>query len=291
MPAQTILIRTIVPMNGLMAANALMMQVAQVTQIVIPGIAGLLVSHIGAAVCFWLDSASFLFSAAMVLTIPFTCRAGPAVKEVSSVLAELTFGSRYIFTHRVLAFAVLSMAAASFAASCYGALIATYVRDILHGFAGLYGILGTLVGVGMILGTHAMTRFGRASSKEHLIMMGLPGVALSISLLAIFGNTPLAVVATLGTGFGVALVIIPAQTLIQSVTPVEILGRVSGSLRSVVALVQTGGLVLAGSIEQALGIRTAYFAISALLLLIASMGLRVAQTPNRSYIFSRSTRR
>lgn len=299
MPAQTITIRTIVPKNGLMAANALMMQVMQMTQIVTPGVAGLLINHIGAAACFWLDSVSFLFSAAMVFSIAIQRKTAPAAKEMSSVLADLTFGVRYIFTHSVLAFAIVSMAAGGFAISCYNALIAIYVRDILHGSTGLFGLLGTLIGVGMIAGTQSVTRFGRSRLKERLIMIGLFGVALGILLLGVFGNTPLAVVATLGMGFSVALVIIPAQTLMQGETPMEMLGRVSGSLRSVLALVQLAGLLLSGSIAQAIGIRNSYFATSVLLALIAAAGLRMAHRPKAAdvmaspghYNFSRSTRR
>jgi predicted MFS family arabinose efflux permease len=167
------------------------------------------------------------------------------------------------------------MAAGGFAISCYTALSAVYVRDILHRTTGLFGVLGTLIGVGMILGTQGITRGGKLMSKEQLIMLGLCGIAFGILILAVFANIPLAVVATLGMGFGVAMVIIPAQTLMQAETPTEMLGRVSGSLRSVLALVQIAGLVLSGSIAQAVGIRNSYFAISVLLMLIASAGLQV----------------
>ncbi len=275
LPAQTIALRAIVPVTGLMAANALMMQVTQVTQIVTPGLAGLLISRTGAAACFWLDSASFLFSAAVVSTVLIPPRTVPAAKAMSSLMADLTLGGRYIFTRGVLAFAIFSMAVGGFAVGCYNALIATYVRDILHSFSELFGLLGTLAVAGMILGTHRVTRLGQSISKEHLIVLGLFGTALGILLLAIFASIPLAVIATLAMGVGVAFVIIPAQTLMQSETPVEMLGRVSGSVRSVLALMQIGGLVLSGSIAQAIGIQFSFFAVSVLVMLIAILGLRV----------------
>jgi MFS family permease len=275
MPAQTITIRTVVPINALMAANALMMQVTQITQIVTPGLAGLLINHMGTAACFWMDSVSFLFSAMMIFTIAINRQGAPSPNEMASILADLTVGARYIFTHSILAFTILSMAAGGFAISCYTALSAVYVRDILHRTTGLFGVLGTLIGVGMILGTQGITRGGKLMSKEQLIMLGLCGIAFGILILAVFANIPLAVVATLGMGFGVAMVIIPAQTLMQAETPTEMLGRVSGRLRSVLALVQIAGLVLSGSIAQAVGIRNSYFTISVLLMLIASAGLQV----------------
>ena len=80
---------------------------------------------------------------------------------------------------------------------------------------------------------------------------------------------PLTVAVTLILGFGVAMVIIPAQTLMQGQTPMEMLGRVTSSLMSVLSFAQVCGLVLSGSIAQAIGIRNSYFATSALLALIA----------------------
>jgi DHA3 family macrolide efflux protein-like MFS transporter len=184
---------------------------------------------------------------------------------------------RFIFTHATLAFTILSMGAGLFAIRCYSALIAVYVRDILHASTGLFGSLGTLVGAGMIVGTQAVSRLGKNRSKEHLMMAGLFMVAGGILLLAIFGNVPLTVVTTMALGFGVALVIIPAQTLMQGQTPMEMLGRVTSSLMSVLAFAQVGGLLLSGAIAQAIGIRGSYFATSALLGAIAGAGVMAVE--------------
>ena len=298
LPAQTIALRALVPMNGLLAANALMMQVMQIAQIIAPGFAGLMISRTGAAVCFWLDSASFLFSAAVVSTIVVPRAAVSVVKDMPRVLADLTFGARYIFTHGLLAFSIFSLAAGGFAVSCYSALIVLYARDVLHGSAQLFGLLGTLVALGMISGTQGITRYGRTLAKERLIIFGLLGMSLAISLLAVFDADPQALVAALGVGIGAAVVIIPAQTLMQLSTPMEMMGRVSGSLRSVLAMVQIAGLVLSGSIAQGMGIRPSFFALSGLLALIAFAGLRLESVRKATAFadqelqsFSRSTRR
>jgi MFS transporter, DHA3 family, macrolide efflux protein len=124
----------------------------------------------------------------------------------------------------------------------------------------------------MIVGTHIISRIAKKRSKEHLMMAGLFLVAAGILLLAVFGNVPLTVAVTLILGFGVAMVIIPAQTLMQGQTPMEMLGRVTSSLMSVLSFAQVCGLVLSGSIAQAIGIRNSYFATSALLALISSAG-------------------
>jgi len=277
MPAQAIAIRTVVPAEGLVAANALMMQVFQLTQILTPGVAAALTGWLGEKACFWLDSGTFLFSASMVLSLPLARRAAAASRALGTVFAELREGVRFIFTHAVLAFTILSMGAGLFAVRCYSALIAVYVRDILHASSGLFGSLGTLIGVGMIIGTQVVTRLSRHRSREHLMMGGLFMVALGILVLALVGTVATTVAATLWMGVGVALVIISAQTLMQGQTPMEMLGRVSSSSMSVMSFAQAGGLLVSGSIAQVIGIRKSYLVTSALLTVIAAVGWRVVE--------------
>ena len=274
-PAQTIGIRSIVPPSGLMGANALNMQIMQLTQIATPGLAALMVKLLGEKSCFWFDAASFLFSAAMVSTIAIGRVIPIAKKALATVFSDMRAGMSYIFTHATLGFIILSMGAGLFAIRCFSALIAVYVRDILHASTGLFGTVSVLVGVGMILGTQFVTRMAKTYSKERLMMSGLFVVAMGILLLAVFGNVPVTVVATLTMGVGVALIVISAQTLMQGQTPLDMLGRVTSTLMSVLSFAQVGGLVLSGSIAQIIGIRNSYFATSALLVLIAAAGWRV----------------
>ena len=281
LPAQTILLRAIVPASGLMAANALMMQILQLTQIVVPGLAGLLTARTGAAVCFWLDAASFLFSAVMIAAIPPAGGLKPGGTGISSILTGLAFGARTICTDRTLAFTVVALSGGSFAAICYSALIPTYVRDVLHASADLFGVLGTLLGFGTVLGTYALARLEKRASKESLVAMGLLGAAAGIFLLAVSAGKSIAVVAALVTGAGVALIITPAQTLLQTHTPVAILGRISGGVRSSLALMQIAGLFLSGAAAAAVGIRASLFAVAAAVALLAAL---------QRYSFSRSTR-
>jgi MFS family permease len=274
-PAQTIGIRSIVPAEGLLAANALNMQLMQVTQIITPGLAALFIKLLGEKFCFVLDSASFLFSAGMVASIAIGRAAPHARKELGTVFADMKAGLRFIVTHSTLAFTILSMGAGLFAIRCFSALIAVYVRDILHEGTGLFGTVSVLVGFGMIIGTQFITRLAKTMSKERIMMGGLFVIALGILTLAVFGNVPFTVLATLAMGFGVAMVVISAQTLMQGQTPMEMLGRVTSTLMSVMALAQVGGLALAGSIAQVVGIRNSYYATSALLVLIAAAGWNV----------------
>src|SRR5690349_9472196 len=68
-PAQSVTLRTLVPPEGLLAANALMSQAFYVVRLLSPALAGVLVAALTEKSCFYLDAASFVFSAVMVSTL------------------------------------------------------------------------------------------------------------------------------------------------------------------------------------------------------------------------------
>jgi MFS family permease len=272
MPAQSVTVRTLVPASGLMTANALMSQAFQVTQIATPALAGWLVDSAGPAFCFWFDSATFLFSALMISLLPAAQKSAGG-REARTVLAELGSGTRFLFSHRALSFVVVSMTVGMFAVRCFGALLAPFVRDVLHSGASRFGLLNSLIGVGMIAATQVVHRAGRRR-RQQLVLGGLAGSGLAILLMAAWPVTGAVAAGLFGLGFGVAFIFVPSQTLLQETTPVEMLGRVSSSLMSALASAQVIALLGSGAAASALGIRNLYFASAGLLLLHAVGGWR-----------------
>ena len=273
-PAQTVVLRSLVPTEGLMAANALMMQAFQVVQIVSPAIAGLLCKILGEQVCFVLDSISFLASAWLVMRIPFTWQSSTQKRNLRSTLTDLRAGMTFIFSRGPLAFTILAMGAGLFAVRCFSALISVYVRDILKAGTGSFGMISAMVGVGMIVGTQVIRKLAGKFEPGYLILSGLTGVACTILLLALTANFILAMAATIGIGICVALIIVSSQTVSQGQTPIPMLGRVSSSTMAVMAFAQVGGMALSGSIAQAIGIRKSYLISSLILFGVAAVGLR-----------------
>ncbi len=277
MPAQQVTIRTIVPREGLMSANGLMQQVFYGMQIVSPAVAGALVSWTGPGSCFWLDAGSFAVSAWMIFgiaikrEIPAT-REGARAQRLGSVIHELEAGVSFIVTHSAISFVVTAITAGMFAIRCFSALVAVYVRDILKGGTQLFGALGSLVGVGMILGTQFIHRFGRNRSKAHVVVGGLLGIGVAIAIIAAIPTVAAAIAGMVMMGFCAAFLIVPSQTLLQEETPPELLGRVGGSMTSVMMASQIVGLSVAGPVAGVIGIRNLYFASAALLCLIAGAG-------------------
>ena len=272
-PAQSVAVRTIVPAEGLLAANAMMMQAFYVVRLLSPVAAGALVAWLTEKSCFYLDVASFVFSAAMIsrLAILRPARA-QGEKTVKSLTQDFLAGNKFIFTHAGLAFVFVAMAVAMFLLSSFSPLISIYIRDTLHAGTIMFGTVSTMVGVGMILGTPLVTRLARGHSKTNVVLSGLFALGVGAALLGAFRNSPMAALSTFTMGLAIAFVWIPAQTMSQQETPPAMVGRVSSTFMSLISISQVLGLLLSGYLAQKIGIRPVFMACAAVLALISALG-------------------
>jgi DHA3 family macrolide efflux protein-like MFS transporter len=270
-PAQSVAVRTVTPLHGLVAANGLMSQAMQLSQIVAPAAMALVIAWLGPNACFAFDCASFFFSAGMVMTVAIG-RESAAGLAAASVLRSMMEGLKFIVSHAALSFVIVSMTAGMFAVRCFGSLISIYVRDILDGNAELFGTLNALIGVGMVAGALLMPRLTRMASAQHLVAYGLAGMGFGVFMTAMFAAVPPAAAAMLAVGFFAAFVMVCAQTLIQQETPPELLGRVSSTLMSLLAIAQVLALLGAGPVAEAAGVLNLYFLSAAALVAVGAVG-------------------
>ncbi|HLK08870.1 MAG TPA: MFS transporter [Candidatus Angelobacter sp.] len=272
-PAQSVTLRTIVPPEGLLSANALMMQAFYIVRLLSPAAAGALVAWLTEKSCFYLDVASFIFSATMISTLSVIRPArAQSEKTVKSLAQDFLAGNKFIFTHAGLAFVFIAMAVAMFVISSFSPLISIYIRDSLHAGSFMFGAISAMVGVGLIVGTQLITRVAGSRPKSYVVLRGLFLLGLGAGLLGAFRNTAMATLSTFTMGFGIAFVWIPAQTMSQQETPPPMVGRVSSTFMSLIAVSQVFGLVLSGYLAQKLGIRAVFLACAGVLGVISLVG-------------------
>ena len=272
-PAQAIALRTLVPREDLLAANALLAQAMYAVRILGPALAGALVAWLTEKACFWIDAASFAFSAAMIARL--TIAQPPARPKPGSLRAlgqEFAEGNRFIFTHRGLSFAFLASAAAMFMLSSFSPLISVYVRDTLHAREIIYGVISAMVGVGLVLGTSFVRRVAQGRPLPTVVLGGLFALGAGAALLGAFRTIATAGLSTLVIGAAIACVVVPAQTLSQRETPPEMQGRVSSTFMSLFSLAQVLGMLLSGVLATRMGIRELFLACGAVLALMAMAG-------------------
>lgn len=275
-PAQSVALRTIVPPEGLLAANAMMAQAFYLVRLLSPAAAGALVAWLTEKSCFYLDIASFIFSGVMIsgLVVLRPTRS-QGEKTLKSLTQDFLAGNRFIFTHAGLAFVFIAMAVAMFVLSSFSPLISIFIRDTLHAGTITFGAISAMVGVGMIMGTQLVNRLARSRSKAHVVLSGLFSLGVGAGLLGAFRNSPMAALSTFTMGLAIAFVWIPAQTMSQQETPPAMVGRVSSTFMSLIAMAQVFGLLLSGYLAQKLGIRLLFMACAGVLALISGVGYLV----------------
>jgi DHA3 family macrolide efflux protein-like MFS transporter len=279
-PAQSATVQTVVPREDLLAANVLMSQAFYTVRLIAPTTAGWLISWLSEKSCFYLDSLSFFYSATIIATLGIVRPPRQNTKKtVRSLTNDFVAGNKFIFNHGALAFVFMAMVAAMFVLSSISPLISIYIRDALQAGPRLFGVISSMVGLGMILGTQLVNRFAPNRAKTIVVLGGLLGLGVGAAFLGIFRNTPMSAVSTFTMGFAIAFVLVPAQTLSQQETPREMMGRVSSSFLSMIAMAQVLGLVVSGYLAQLLGIRQLFVASALCLALLAGGGWLLLRKP------------
>jgi MFS transporter, DHA3 family, macrolide efflux protein len=277
-PAQSVTIRTHVPTEGLISANALMQIAFMGSRIIGPATAGAMVAAFGPASCYAVDVLSFLVSASLIGSVVIR-RPATTVAAVQSsgsrirvIWTDMGEGIAFIFHHAAVLFVVLAMAAGLFTIGCFGPLIAIYVRETLHAAARLFGIVSGMIGVGLLAGTQGVRVLARQVKNDTLVLSGLAGIGAGVLLL---GAVPLIAATLAGAftiGFAFAAIMVPAQTLMQQETPHAMLGRVSSTMTSIVLLAQILGLILSGVLAELIGIRAVFFLCAAIAAVLMAGG-------------------
>jgi len=283
-PAQSVTIRTHVPPDGLMAANALMQMAMLGARVVGPAAAGALVAGFGAEICYAVDFISFLVSAALIGSVAIvrpaeaTPRRDSANSKVHAIFHDMGVGTRFIFEHAAISFVVMAMAAGMFVIGCFGPLIAIWVREWLHAESGVFGVISAMVGTGMLFGMPVVRRLSGEVSNSTLVLAGLAGIGFGALLLGALPWIAASMLACFILGFTFAGIIVPAQTLLQRETPAAMMGRISSTTMSVVFLAQLLGLVLSGVLAQAFGVRAVFFLCAVLAWVLTGAGKLLLST-------------
>ena len=240
-----------------MGANALVAQATQVFRILTPMIAITLIRFMSEKACFVADAASFLVSAGTLLSLSFVMQRREETASRGFVSRSVE-SMRFVYSNPSLSFVLVSITVAMFMLTCMGALMSIYVRDVLHSSSGLFAAFGSLSAIGIILGLQVVHGPLAKQRKEQLVIYGLLALGVSTIFLALVRGVWPASVLVMMTGVALALTIIPAQTLFQNLTPVEILGSVSSTAMGLLSIAQIGALALAGKVADAMGIRLLY---------------------------------
>src|SRR5262249_42538474 len=145
----------------------------QVLHTVGPALGGLAVLIVGARHAFFFDAASFVIAAGFVTTV--RPRGGPQ-RERTGTATDLRGGARAPFTASAVRTYTLINAAINLGFSGVLALLVVYVRDVLGGPGGEYGLILSVAGLGTVVTSLAVAARDDRHSRTPWAIVSIAGI-------------------------------------------------------------------------------------------------------------------
>jgi len=285
-------LNTIVPMlvseRLLSPANALVQIMMQLSGLIGPAIAGVVVATLNTGPAFAFDAASFAVATVTIWLVRGGRRAAPtatadgtAQRPSEGVLANIGAGVAYAWRDPAIRSLVLLVAAFNFAFN--GPLLVglPYLADTrFQGGAAAFGIIISAYGAGALGGAIL------AGSLRHVPRLGLVTLLTASAMgvgLALLGNVPtvlLAVVAMAAIGLGAGFINVRIVAWLQARTPEAMRGRVM----SLVLLGAVGLSPISFAISGVIidfGAVSLMFAVAGAIVVAAALGGLFAGVPSQ----------
>jgi MFS family permease len=223
-PARQAFVVEMVDREDLTNAIALNSSMFNLATVIGPAVAGLAYAFFGPAWCFTINGITFIAVIGALLLM----RLKPSLTQRRSTAAldDLKEGLRYVASHLAIRTLVSTAAVISLFGLAFMTLMPAWATTVLGGDATTNGWLLGARGVGALSGALMIAALGRFKAKGRLLTIGS---FVFPALLLIFSATrwlPLSLLALTGAGWGFMVLFNMANTLIQTLVPDELRGRV-----------------------------------------------------------------
>lgn len=251
-PAANALPPQLMMQDDLAAANALLGAASQVGQVLGPVVASIAIAIAGFRAAFVFDAVTYVVGAVVIASLPLLPRDAHPSRPWRS---ELSDGVAAVGRTRPLRLILLLGATVSFTSSGLLVVEPLYARHVLHRPAAQFALFEAAAGVGAVVAGLILPRLRRHLTGGGII--ALAAVAYGVAACIFVGTTSL-IVAYVGVsiwGMTAALFSTVELTRLQIFAAPKVLGRVMAIRSTVEAGIGSLGLLLAGVIVKALGIR------------------------------------
>lgn len=170
-----------------------------------PAIAGILISTVGIAICFYVNGASY--AAVIVGLMAMDVTKLSKRPRVSRAPGQVREGFRYIWSNPKLRHTLIMLAIIGTFSFNFSVLLPLLAKFVFHGGAGLLATMTSVMGAGALVGalttaarhrpTRRMLHVSAAIMGAALLLAGIaPSLGLELVLLAIMGGASIAFVST-----------------------------------------------------------------------------------------------
>ena len=210
--------------EDLMNAIALNSSMFNGARIVGPAIGGILVARIGEGWCFFSNAVSYIavITGLIMMRVPYRAYSAPPGSHLSHIIEGFRFARR---TGPIRALLSL-LGLVSLVAMPYAILMPVFAAKILHGGARGLGILMGATGVGALLGALTLASRSGVRGLGRWVAISCGGFGFFLLLFSFSRYFWLSTTLLVPVGFCMMLQMSASNTLIQSMVPDQLRGRV-----------------------------------------------------------------
>jgi MFS family permease len=209
--------------GDLMNAIALNSSMFNGARVVGPAVAGILVARIGEGWCFAANSISYI--AVIVGLLLMHVQSPPRVSKHSPI-EDIIEGFRWVNQTKIIRSLLLLIGLVSLVGMPYTVLMPVFADQILHGGARGLGILMGSTGVGALLGALTLAAKTGIKGLGRWVAITCAGLGISLFCFAFSRSFWLSALLLLPAGYSMMLQMACSNTLIQTMVPDQLRGRV-----------------------------------------------------------------
>ncbi len=249
MPARQAFTLDMTSREDLLNAISLNSSIFNGARIIGPALAGLVIGSVGTPVCFLINGMSFI---AVIISL-LMMRLPPYVPQPAAARASAWSGLLYVLRHRRVRTILGLLGTVGIFGWSYAVLLPAFARDVFGSGANGYGGLMSASGVGALAGALTVATAGHVFPPRNVALAGNWLFSAALIAFAYTTNYYLALVLMCLGGFGMLLFFSTSNTVMQTIVPDEMRGRVLGVWGLVFGAMIPLGSLEAGWLAEWLG--------------------------------------
>ena len=232
---------------------------------------GVLVATLGATGALWLDGASFLFSAALVVLFVPRPHATEETEERGRFFAELAEGLRFIWDQR-LTRALVAMVLLTNLIEAPGSVVLTVFAREKYDSATALGLMLGVLGGTALAGALVYSAIGHRLPRRRTFLFCFAFVPVGYLALATQPPLPVALGALAVAGFAAGPINPLLFTVQTEIVPSHLRGRVFGAVRAGAWAAIPLGILLGSAAVAVAGVAVTFLAMGVLLAAVVGYG-------------------
>jgi MFS family permease len=251
LPARQSFIGELVPREDLMNAIALNSSMIQSSRVLGPALAGLLVGWLAEGPCFLINAISFV----AVLGSLFAIRSRTAhrTSPEGTTMSHLREGFEYVRHTRPVRALLLLVAFVSIFGLPYSVLMPIFASEVLKGGPRALGVLLGSAGVGALGGALTLASRRRVHGLGRVVAISVAVLGSSLVLFSLSRNFVISTLLILPVGFSLMLQMSASNTLVQTMVPDKLRGRLMSFYAMSLMGMTPFGSLLAGALASLIG--------------------------------------